>query len=266
MRYLILVVCIFINTFAFPMGGSKISLENAIDKAISRYGLQTEPQLRGFFNKAKVAYPPTEIALLAFKKEREVELWAKDDQSSWHFIHTYPLTAFSGRLGPKLKERDFQIPEGVYRLTSFNPFSTYHLSMMINYPNNFDRLQASKDGRRQLGGNIFLHGKAMSVGCLAIGDKAIDQLFLLVRRVGLGHTQVIIAPNDLRKDKPATSTFAQPRWLPELYKEISAALHRFPVTSHLKSIAAKNVAKQPLSQNYHAHKINSSHSKNIVKK
>ena len=48
--------------------------------------------------------------------------------------------------------------------------------MMINYPNNFDRLQAIKDGRRNLGGSIFLHGKSMSVGCLAVGDKAIDQL------------------------------------------------------------------------------------------
>lgn len=228
------------------MGGSKISLDNAIDKAVARYGLQTEPQLKGFFSSANVAYPPTDIALLAFKKEREVQLWAKDEQSSWRFIHTYPLTAFSGRLGPKLKERDMQIPEGVYKLTSFNPFSTYHLSMMISYPNNFDRLQASKDGRKQLGGNIFLHGKAMSVGCLAIGDKAIDQLFLLVRRVGLNHSQIIIAPNDLRKDKPATSSFAQPTWLPELYKEIATALQRFPVTTNLKSIAAKNVAKQPL--------------------
>ena len=102
-----------------------------------------------------------------------------------------------------------------------------HLSMMINYPNSFDRLQASKDGRRHLGNNIFLHGKTFSVGCLAVGDKAIDQLFLLVWRTGLSHVQLIIAPNDLRKGKPATSTFAQPRWLPELYKNISRALAQF---------------------------------------
>jgi murein L,D-transpeptidase YafK len=137
------------------------------------------------------------------------------------------MTAYSGRLGPKLKERDLQIPEGVYRLTTLNPFSSMHLSMMINYPNNFDRLQAFKDGRHNLGGSIFLHGKSMSVGCLAVGDKAIDQLFLLVHRVGLSHTQVIIAPNDLRKTKPSTSPFAQPRWLPELYQQITLALRSF---------------------------------------
>jgi hypothetical protein len=101
---------------------------------------------------------------------------------------------------------------------------------MINYPNNFDRLQASRDGRKNLGGNIFLHGKSLSVGCLAVGDRGIDQLFMLAHRVGLGHVQMIIAPNDLRVSKPATSTFAQPRWLPELYKQIGSALNQFPVS------------------------------------
>lgn len=206
----------------------KLNWDQAVENAIVRYGLRTEPELIRFFAKSKVAYPPKDIALLAFKKERKIELWAKDDQNSWRFIHIYPLTAVSGRLGPKLKERDGQIPEGIYRLVTFNPFSAMHLSMMIDYPNHYDRLQASKDGRRQLGNNIFLHGKSLSVGCLAIGDRAIDQLFLLARRVGLGHIKVIIAPNDLRLAKPATSNFAQPRWLPELYQQISTALNQFP--------------------------------------
>ncbi len=99
--------------------------------------------------------------------------------------------------------------------------------MMIDYPNDFDRLQASKEGRNKLGGNIFIHGKSSSVGCLAIGDKAIDQLFLLAHRVGLNNMQLIIAPNDLRKEKPATGIFAQPRWLPELYQNIQQALNLF---------------------------------------
>ncbi|MGQ3892257.1 L,D-transpeptidase family protein [Legionella sp. CNM-4043-24] len=206
----------------------KLNWDKAVEHAIKKYGLRTEPELIKFFANAQVAYPPKDIALLAFKKERKVELWAKNDNQSWRYIHSYPLTAMSGRLGPKLKERDGQIPEGIYRLTTFNPFSSMHLSMMIDYPNHYDRLQASKDGRKQLGNNIFLHGKDMSVGCLAVGDRAIDQLFLLARRVGLSHVKVIISPNDLRKEKPATSNFAQPRWLPDLYKQINEALNQFP--------------------------------------
>ena len=229
MRRLIALILLLQMATAYSMA-PKLNWSKAVDHAINRYGLPMEPQLIALFSKAKVDYPPKDIALLAFKKEQRIQLWAKNDTSSWRYIHTYPLTAFSGRLGPKLKESDGQIPEGIYRLTTLNPFSSFHLSMMINYPNNFDRLQASKDGRRQLGGNIFLHGKALSVGCLAVGDKGIDQLFLLTHRVGLNHVQMIIAPNDLRHAKPATNTFAQPRWLPELYKQIGTALSQFPVT------------------------------------
>lgn len=214
-----------------PMLGMSyhISPSQAIKSAVLRYGLRKEPQLMAHFYKAGVAYPPKDIALLAFKKEQNIQLWAKDQQNSWRYIHTYPLTAYSGRLGPKLKEYDRQIPEGIYRLTTFNPYSTMHLSMMINYPNEFDQQQANKDGRRKLGGDIFLHGKAASVGCLAVGDSAIDELFLLTHRVGLSHVQLIIAPNDLRKNKPATNILAQPKWLPVLYRKIGKALNRFPL-------------------------------------
>lgn len=229
MRRLIFILLLF-NSFYAEAMAPKLNWEKAVDNAIRRYGLKNEPYLKRLFAQADVPYPPREIALLAFKQEREVQLWAKNEHQSWRQIHTYPLTAFSGRLGPKLRENDRQIPEGVYRLTTLNPFSSMHLSMMINYPNHFDRLQASKDGRHQLGSNIFLHGKALSVGCLAVGDKAIDQLFLLVHRVGLSHVQLIIAPNDLRQGKAATSNFAQPRWLPELYENIARALNQFPRT------------------------------------
>src|SRR5215216_5489 len=185
------------NTILYAMA-PKVSWEKAVDSAIIKYGLRTEPELKHEFEAARVSYPPQEIALLAFKKERYIELWAKNEENPWHFIKKYNLTAFSGRLGPKLKEKDGQIPEGIYRLTHLNPFSSMHLSMMINYPNHFDRLQASKDGRKRLGDNIFLHGKSISVGCLAVGNWSIDQLFLLTRMVGLHHVKMIIAPNDLR--------------------------------------------------------------------
>lgn len=226
----IIALCLLLHGVTSLSMAPKLNWSKAVDHAITRFGLKTEPQLKTFFAKAHVDYPPRDIALLAFKKEQHIQLWAKNNTEHWHYIHTYPLTAFSGRLGPKLKERDGQIPEGIYRLTTFNPFSSMHLSMMINYPNNFDKEQAIKDGRHDLGGNIFLHGKSLSVGCLAVGDKNIDQLFLLAYRVGLNHIQLIIAPNDLRQQKPATNTFAQPRWLPELYQQLTVALNKFPIT------------------------------------
>lgn len=227
---LIIRLLLILLTFKAQAMAPKLNWDKAIEHAVKRYGLRVEPQLISYFKKAGVSYPPKEVALLAFKSERKVELWARNDNQPWHHIHNYPLTGFSGRLGPKLRENDKQIPEGVYKLVNFNPFSSMHLSMMINYPNSFDREKGYIDGRRALGNNIFIHGKDLSVGCLAIGDLAIDQLFILARRVGLKNTQVIIAPNDLRRDKPSTTTFAQPRWLPELYKQIAESLKPFKPT------------------------------------
>ncbi|MDI9818225.1 murein L,D-transpeptidase family protein [Legionella sp. PL877] len=238
MRSLLLPVLLLFFSMSFSMA-PKLNWDKAIDNAVYKYGLKTEPELMRFFAQANIAYPPTEITLLAFKKERRIELWAKNENQSWRYIHAYPLTASSGRLGPKLRENDGQIPEGIYRLVTFNPFSSMHLSMMVDYPNYFDRLQAIKDGRRKLGNNIFIHGKSLSVGCLAVGDKAIDQLFMLARRIGLNHVKLIIAPNDLRIGKPATSNFAQPRWLPELYKQIATALAQYPVNHKKIAIARK---------------------------
>lgn len=226
MKFIIVFSLLILSICSYAMG-PKLNWDQAIDHAIKRYGLRVEPQLKEFFIQAHVSYPPQDIALLAFKSERKVELWAKNEQSTWKQIHIFPLTGFSGNLGPKLRENDKQIPEGVYKLVNFNPFSSMHLSMMINYPNNFDKQKGYQDGRKFLGNNIFIHGKSLSVGCLAVGDIAIDQLFILARRVGLSHIQVIIAPNDLRFNKPATISFAQPRWLPELYQQIAESLKPF---------------------------------------
>jgi hypothetical protein len=232
-------ICLMFYTFLVAMipatvfgMSSHVSPSQAIQSAIIRYGLHKEPHLMSYFSKAGIAYPPKDIALLAFKKEQQIQLWAKDLKEHWRHIHTYPLTASSGSLGPKLKEHDRQIPEGIYRLTSFNPYSSMHLSMMINYPNEFDRQQAARDGRHRLGGDIFLHGKDRSVGCLAVGDSAIDELFLLSHRVGLNHVQLIIAPNDLRRSRAATNTLIQPKWVPILYQKIGRALNHFPLSNN----------------------------------
>ena len=228
MLHLLKVICCFFlslshHAYCMAVPDASLALNQAIEEAIVRYGRQTEPELKSFFKTAHVHYPPKKIALLAFKKEQYVELWAKN--KSWQYIHTYPLTAFSGSLGPKLKENDLQIPEGIYKITAFNPFSQMHLSMKINYPNAFDKIKASKEGRQKLGGDIFLHGQAKSVGCLAVGNHAINQLFMLSHEVGLNHIQLIIAPNDLRQEKPKTKS--QVQWLPELYQKIERKLNVF---------------------------------------
>lgn len=206
---------------------SRKDWQKATENTVTKYQASAEKKLNHYFQQAKVAYPPKEITLIALKKERKIEVWVKNKQ--WQHIHDYPFTTFSGKLGPKLKENDKQIPEGVYQLSSLNPFSSFHLSMMINYPNSFDKHHGREDGRKKLGNNIFIHGKASSVGCIAIGDPAIEELFVLVNKVGVKNTRVIIAPNDLRVKSALTSISNQPKWLPQLYVKIQSELSAYKV-------------------------------------
>ena len=79
-------------------------------------------------------------------------------------------------LGPKLREGDRQVPEGVYTIANMNPNSISHLSLALSYPNDFDRARAAEDGRADntLGGSIMIHGGSGSIGCMAVGDEAAE--------------------------------------------------------------------------------------------
>ena len=182
---------------------------------------QTRQDLAPLFTKAGISYPSSKLALLAFKDTDELELWASDGIAAYTLIKRYPIKAASGKLGPKLREGDRQVPEGLYKISAFNPNSSYHLSMKINYPNSFDLAHAKAEGRNEPGTNIFIHGKAVSIGCLAMGDDAIEQLFTLVSIVGRANTTVLISPTDPSKGELLVPSDA-PKWTPELYEKIKA--------------------------------------------
>jgi hypothetical protein len=199
----------------------------SVADVLALYGKDSRARLRPSFDKAGVSYPPKRVALLIFKKERRVALWAKGT-GEWRYIRDYPIHAASGHAGPKLREGDYQVPEGVYAIEHLNPNSTYHLSMKVGYPNAFDRQMAARDRRTRLGGDIFIHGKNLSIGCVAVGDTGIEELFTLVAETGNSHVQVIIAPNDLRTGGAIIHRDAPP-WVGQLYRTVAAALREFPV-------------------------------------
>lgn len=198
-----------------------------LHKKINRYSHYAVSKFSRYFKEAGVEFPPKKLAILVFKQNRRLEVYAQDNSASWKFIHTFPVYAASGGPGPKLKSGDNQVPEGIYRIIGLNPDSRYDLSMQLNYPNELDREFALQDHRMHLGGNIFIHGKHKSIGCIAIGDSAIEQLFPLVYYVGTDNVTVIIAPVDMRVSPPIFAD-AHPRWLRSLYGKIKTALTRFP--------------------------------------
>ncbi len=165
------------------------------------------------------------VRLIAVKDARTLELWARKAGAPWTKLKTYPFTAYSGGLGPKLREGDGQIPEGVYEIEYLNPNSSYHLSMKVNYPNAFDRAKAKADGRTQLGGDIFIHGKAVTIGCIPIGDEAVEELFYFVATAGKAKVRVVIMPVDFRLGA-ASPEIAGIGWEAELYAAIRADLEK----------------------------------------
>jgi murein L,D-transpeptidase YafK len=137
---------------------------------------QSEGRIRDRLCDAMLPYPPREIFLRAFKHEGDLELWAREKPGPFKLVHTWRITAASGVPGPKRREGDRQVPEGFYMIDRFNPESLYHLSLGLNYPNASDRIRSDPQSP---GGDIFIHGRNVTIGCLPLGDPAIEELFLL---------------------------------------------------------------------------------------
>lgn len=116
------------------------------------------------------------VFIRAFKEEKQLELFVRNRASGkFALFRTYPIAATSGVLGPKLMEGDGQVPEGFYHVppAAMNPASRYHLSFNIGYPNEFDR------AHQRTGSAIMIHGNNVSVGCLAMTDAKIEEIYTL---------------------------------------------------------------------------------------
>lgn len=111
-----------------------------------------------------------------FKREHKLELWLKQADGRYALFRDYDICKFSGDLGPKLKEGDKQSPEGFYRVATsqLNPNSRHHLSFNLGFPNAFDR-QLGRTGSA-----LMVHGGCSSIGCYAITDASVDEVYAVV--------------------------------------------------------------------------------------
>jgi hypothetical protein len=209
------------------MNSSFFPEKRSVPGVIKKIGSQAESRLRTYFERAGVSYPPSRITMIGLKDEMELEIWAEKD-GRWVHIATYEIYAASGNGGPKQMAGDLQVPEGIYRITELNPNSRFYLSMRLDYPNDYDRSMARYDGRSNLGGDIYIHGRAKSKGCLAVGDVTIEELFVLAAKTGTENTKVVIVPYDFRKKKTSKTDYDKgPAWLPELYENLGREMARY---------------------------------------
>jgi murein L,D-transpeptidase YafK len=106
-----------------------------------------------------------------------LEVWIKEkNKEQFVLLHTYSFCTTSGTLGPKRKQGDLQIPEGVYKINHFNPVSNFYLSLGINYPNESDLILSDK---KKPGNAIYIHGGCATVGCIPITDESIKELYIM---------------------------------------------------------------------------------------
>jgi len=202
-------------------------VKRTVDDRLREFGGAARQRWAPLFKAGGVIYPPKKVVFLALKNERVFEVYG-GNETGLHFVRRFPILAASGTLGPKLREGDRQVPEGIYEIESLNPNSAYHVSLRLNYPNSFDRAQAAKDGRTNLGSDIMIHGKSVSVGCIALGDEAVEELFTLAADAGAGNVSVIVSPTDFRTHSNFQTPGDCPIWAMELWQEIAGRLVALP--------------------------------------
>ncbi len=140
------------------------------------------------------------VFIRIFKLERLLEVWIQQESGQYVRFKTYPICAYSGKLGPKLREGDRQAPEGFYSVSKsfLNPNSSYHLSFNLGFPNAYD----SALGRT--GSFLMVHGSCVSAGCYAMTDAGIEEIYVLVERAfayGQNSVPVHIFPFIMNEEK-----------------------------------------------------------------
>jgi len=162
----IVLMTIPINTYSQKIPSSSLSLK-VIEKV--------KPRLEKQFTDSSLIFGET-VYIRIFKEEKELEVWVKK-RSGFILFKTYPICTYGGgTLGPKIRNGDGQAPTGFYYVkpNQLNPWSSYHLSFNIGYPNTYDR------AHERTGSAIMVHGDCVSIGCYAMTDDGIDEIYAIV--------------------------------------------------------------------------------------
>jgi len=174
------------------IGGDVPSEPARVAAARARAG----PRVARLLESAGVPHPRA-LLLRVFKAEGVLEMWAAGAPEG-PFVHVgdHRVCSSSGGPGPKARAGDGQVPEGLYRVTTLNPWSRFHLSMRLDYPNAADRARNPGVPVSALGGEIFVHGDCVTIGCIPLGDEAIEEVYLaaLDTRTQGGQVSVLVLP------------------------------------------------------------------------
>jgi murein L,D-transpeptidase YafK len=199
-----------------------------------------EDTLMKQFRDKKLEWPVRNIYIRSFKYDSQLEVWVKyENNEKYKLFKTYKVCALAGSLGPKRMQGDYQVPEGFYYINEFNPRSLYHLSLGLNYPNASDRILGDS---LQPGGDIYIHGKCVTSGCIPIMDQQIEELYILAAHAhsqGQDFIPVHIFPINFKNEKSSVYLGRYLKQFPEYIKlsnELKQAFNYFEKTKTLPVI------------------------------
>jgi murein L,D-transpeptidase YafK len=197
----ILIVAIMVSIFLSPLHADFMKDQLKYPRVRAAKAEKGEG-IRNLFGEKGIASPPAEIFIRIFKLDRTVELWARSEKmDAFRLVKSWEICALSGHAGPKRRVGDRQIPEGFYYIDNFNPVSSFHLSLGINYPNQSDRILGVAG---HLGGDIFIHGSCVTIGCVPITNDGIKELYLIAveaKAKGQSRIPVHIFPTRMNSGK-----------------------------------------------------------------
>jgi murein L,D-transpeptidase YafK len=170
-------ICLLLLTIvSFSFVPDNFKAEQIKNERVKTAYKEKKVLLTELYTQKNLDFTKQQIFIRVFKKEAELELWARNIGSKkFTLVKTYPICSSSGELGPKRKNGDYQTPEGFYSIDRFNPYSNFYLSLGINYPNTSDKILGSKGN---LGGDIFIHGNCVTIGCMPLTDDKIKELYI----------------------------------------------------------------------------------------
>ena len=151
------------------------------------------------------------IFIRIFKDPGVLEVWVESNNGTFVNFKNYNICTFSGGLGPKLKEGDEQSPEGFYFVNAgrLNPWSRFHLSFNLGYPNQYDRFHG------RTGSALMVHGNCVSIGCYAMTDSYINEIYALtVSALQSGQPFVRVHSFPFKLESDNLSTYRNSQWYP----------------------------------------------------
>src|SRR5687768_8104877 len=182
MKYLLIAISVFWMGNSLKAQTATAASFNFIESQksfprISDVLKRKEDTLRKQFEEKRLPWPAKYIYIRSFKYDSQLEVWVKYDMNEkFRLFKTYKVCALAGTLGPKRMQGDYQVPEGFYYINEFNAKSTYHLSLGLNYPNVSDKILSDS---YQPGGDIYIHGSCVTVGCIPLTDPMIEEVYIL---------------------------------------------------------------------------------------